>query len=275
MIRIERGAEPASLGPIRIAQLTVLRGLGRTPNSHDITGYREVSDDLWKAQYRKCCYCEHKIMKGFHDVEHYRPKASADRSPGCLLRHGYWWLAFTWDNLLYSCPACNRSEKNNRFPTGPRSISLHAESLAPGGEIPLLLDPGSTTINPVEHIVFSFETVGPIGSPKQWWARSRAGSQLGHMTIDVCGLNRVELLELRSDYFETTIKPKIETLNVALATKNRDEVQRELSSALGLLNPKVPYVAFAYDALRSAIPDAELQIVLQIGWPTPRQVGWK
>lgn len=272
MIRIVRGGEPASLGPIRTAQLTALRALGRPPNSKDIKGYKVVAVDLWRAQHYKCCYCEFKIPMGYNDVEHYRPKASADRRPGCLLRHGYWWLAFTWDNLLYSCPACNRSAKNDRFPMDHGSVSIHAESPEPGGELPLLLNPGEL-INPVEHIVFVLETVGPIGGPQQWWARPRNGSQFGHMTIDVCDLNRSELRELRSDYFDTTISPKVKALDKALATRQRKEVLREFSVALALLDSRVPYVAFAYDALRSSIPDAKLKTVVAMNWPAPSQVG--
>jgi uncharacterized protein (TIGR02646 family) len=107
MIRITRGPEPANLVTIRNAQLAVLRTLGREPTSKEINGYSVVAEDLWKAQHHKCCYCEQRIPKGFNDVEHYRPKAVAARQPGSNDTHGYWWLAFTWENLLFACPACN------------------------------------------------------------------------------------------------------------------------------------------------------------------------
>jgi uncharacterized protein (TIGR02646 family) len=51
--------------------------------------------------YQKfCAYCEEYVGAGH--VEHYRPKSI------------YWWLAYSWDNLLCVCPACN-STKGNRF----------------------------------------------------------------------------------------------------------------------------------------------------------------
>ncbi len=272
MILVVRGTEPPSLGPIRATQLAGLRSLRRPPQSSEIDGYKIVAENLWRAQHYKCCYCEQKIRKGFNDVEHYRPKASADRRPGCTQNHGYWWLSFTWDNLLFACPACNRSAKNNRFPIDHGSVSLIAEEPAPGGERPLLLNPAST-INPVEHIEFVLETVGPAGSPQEWWARPRNGSLFGHMTIDVCDLNHTEQRELRSDHFDNIVRLHVNALNDALATAQGREVQREFDRALALLKPENLYVAFTYDALRSSIPGSKLQAAIQKRWPTPRQVG--
>lgn len=272
MIRIVRGPEPASLAPIRAAQLSNLRGLGRVPNSGDIEGYRVVGDDLWKCQHHKCCYCEHRIMKRFHDVEHYRPKGRADRRPGCALTHGYWWLAFSWDNLLYACPGCNRSAKNDRFPLDDGAVSLLAEEVVPGGERPLLLDPGSR-INPVEHIEFVRHSVGPSGGPQHWWARPRNGSRIGNMTVDVCDLNRNELRELRNDHFDVTVAPHVSALNVALAGSSPEAVERELNRALHLLTPRNAYVAFTYDALRACVPESKLRAVARVGWPPPSRIG--
>lgn len=272
MILVNRGSEPAILSPIRIAKLAALRTLGRSPTSKDIDGYRVVANHLWRAQHYKCCYCEQKIMQCFNDVEHYRPKASADRRPGSLARHGYWWLAFTWDNLLFACPACNRSAKNDRFPLPHGSITLQAENPAPGNEAPLFIDP-SGIINPVEHIKFVLMTIGPTGSAQQWWARPRNGSQFGLMTIDVCKLNSDVLLELRSDHFANIISPQVKALNDALATAQHADVQREYERSLSMITANNLYVALTYDALCSLIPDSKLQAVLHKTWPSPNQVG--
>ncbi|HMY18924.1 MAG TPA: hypothetical protein PKA58_21505, partial [Polyangium sp.] len=70
--------------------------------------------------------------------EHYRPKAEADRRPGSHETHGYHWLAFTWSNLYFSCPDCNRSYKRTRFPLEHGSIALKTRKRPPGQEIPLL-----------------------------------------------------------------------------------------------------------------------------------------
>ncbi len=62
--------------------------------------YRDVKNNLKKLYNNKCCYCENKIELG--EVEHFRPKEK------------YYWLAYSWDNLLYSCKQCNVN-KSNKF----------------------------------------------------------------------------------------------------------------------------------------------------------------
>jgi 5-methylcytosine-specific restriction endonuclease McrA len=272
VIQISRGAEPAELRSIRTVKLAHLRGLGRPPQSDEIEGYRIVATHLWRAQHFKCCYCEQKIKMGFNDVEHYRPKASANRLPGCSLGHGYWWLAFTWENLLFACPACNRSAKNNRFPLNHGSISLLAEEPTPGRENPLLIDP-SSTINPVEHIEFVQMTIGAAGSAVQWRARPRNGSLLGNFTIVICDLNNNELLDLRDDHFDNVIAPQVNALNYRLLQSQPKLIEEEFEKAIHLLAPRSAYVAFNYDALRFFIPNSKLQIAIRKSWPEPSQVG--
>ena len=196
----------------------------------------------------------------------------ADRRPGCPLTHGYWWLAFSWDNLLYACPGCNRTGKNDRFPLADGCFSLVAEDLAPGMELPLLLDPGSG-VNPVEHIEFVRQSAGSSGETRYWWARPRNGSRLGNFSIDVCDLNRDELRELRNDHFEMILAPHIHALEGALAAASYNAISRELRRALDLLEPRNAYVAFTYDVFRACVPDAKLLAAVQVGWPRPNQVG--
>lgn len=272
MIRINRGIEPSSLPAIRAAKLAILNALNRPPTSDDVTGYRVVAEDLWKMQYHKCCYCEKRILKCFNDVEHYRPKCRADRLPGCTLTRGYWWLAFTWNNLLFACPSCNRSAKNDRFPLNVGSVSLCVGETEPGQELPLLLNPGDP-INPVEHIVFIEKSIGPPGSPKYWWARPRNGSIYGNMTIDICELNSLELREVRNDHFHCIIKPQIDALIKALSDQDPIAVQREYDRGLEFLKPRNEYVGLTYDILCSYIPNSRIQFLIGSGWPVPSQVA--
>ena len=44
----------------------------------------------------KCAFCEQKVEQSH--VEHYRPKAV------------YYWLAFSWDNLILACATCNQNK---------------------------------------------------------------------------------------------------------------------------------------------------------------------
>src|SRR5688572_2329189 len=74
----------------------------------DFEGYGqiEIKEPMFKAQGRKCCYCEQRCALENNDVEHFRPKRRANRVPGLRDRGGYWWLTFAWDNLLFSCRQC-------------------------------------------------------------------------------------------------------------------------------------------------------------------------
>ena len=272
MIKITRCEEPDQLVVVRQMKLAELRMLGREATSNDIHGYKLVAEDLWSSQHFKCCYCESKIPKGFNDVEHYRPKGEADRSPGSGLKHGYWWLAFSWQNLLFACPGCNRSGKNSQFPLAPKSIPLMAEAPPPGMEKRLLLDPGSG-INPVEHIEFVNSPAGGAGTPTYWWARPRNGSAHGNVTIEVCKLNRLELLELRNDYVSNILDPHANALNAALLLGDKNRVKEEYERAIALVSCKQSYVCLDFDVLRCLVPENRLKAFSRYGWPTPPEIG--
>lgn len=271
MIRINRGAEPKKLQPLQVAKLAALGALGRTPTSDDITGYRDVAKELWTVQHYKCCYCERKLLLSYNDVEHFRPKGRANRKPGCALTHGYWWLAFSWNNLLYACPSCNRSAKNDQFPLCEGSVSLLSLELPPGAEFPLLLDP-SSQVNPVEHIEYVEQPIRAGSATNYWWARPRNASIYGNKTIEVCKLNSSEHRELRNDYLRTTITPKVVALQDAVNSMSQLAVKREFERAVELLKPNNPYVCFAYDALRASFPNLILMTANFVDWPPPSQV---
>ena len=264
MIRHYRGSEPQSLVNVRNQELLNLRNLGRVPTSDDIEGYKVVAEELWRMQHHKCCYCEMKIPQAFNDVEHYRPKARANRFPGSTQTHGYWWLAFNWDNLMYACPRCNRSNKNDRFPLSHGDTPLQAEQMPPGQENPLLLDPMSA-INPMEHIQFVYT---PIGSTIQWWARPRQNSQWGLESIKIFGLNAPELLELRSDHVQDVVQEWVNTLSDAIQQGNRDAIQKAFTSAKTLFKRPLPFAALSYDALQHFVPNTTLS-AWNLSWPSP------
>jgi hypothetical protein len=270
MIPIRRGKEPDPLTHTRARELAKMAALGRPPTSKEISGYEIVGKELWRAQHRKCCYCEMIIAKDYNDVEHYRPKASAQCAPGPTRSYGYWWLAWTWDNLLFICPACNRSKKRDQFPLSSGSVPLNDHETPPGQELPLLLDPAGG-INPLEHIVFTREAASR-GEAEHWRAKPRHGSALGNYSILVYGLNSDELIELRDDYYERIIARRIKKLQAALAGGHPGAINEEFDEALRLLLAAQPYVALAYDALRGAIADAQLLQTIGRQWPDHAEI---
>lgn len=80
-----------------------------------ITKKNDIDTSFWKLSKTqskkesngKCAYCEANTQVVAHgDVEHFRPKSI------------YWWLAYTYDNYLYSCQICNQIHKSDNFPIG-------------------------------------------------------------------------------------------------------------------------------------------------------------
>lgn len=152
----------------------------------NIYGHCTVREALKDAQNGKCCYCEGKAF-GPHaaaDVEHYRPKGTVrqDEQSGAV-RPGYFWLAYSWENLYLCCQVCNRSEKIDLFPlkNHAKRARSHVDNLA--DEEPLILDPGGLD-DPRKHIRFRKEIA--VGLTED-----------GKSTIQCIGLNRPALGEAR------------------------------------------------------------------------------
>jgi len=241
MIRIQRAPqEPSELTAVRTAELQrIRRDHPGGPTKREEIGREFVvaKDALWRQQHSKCCYCEKTYPQTGHDVEHYRPVSH------------YWWLAWTWENLMFSCQNCNRFAKNAKFPLFEEKTRLIAEQQPPGMEKAKLLDP--TAENPREHIEFHLDSVRG-----QWVARPRNGSIRGGVTIMALKLNAPDYLDLRLGYIKRMILPEIERIKRAMAAKNDEEVKtrwEELTSQL--LQPTMEYCALSHDALDSLIPE--------------------
>jgi uncharacterized protein (TIGR02646 family) len=252
MIRVRRGREPARLGVIRGTELPRVRALAAAgnPTSEQIGDrYTDVKQPLWQRQRHKCCYCEHVCQLNFHDLEHYRPKASANRGAG-FPTHGYWWLAWTWPNLLFACPGCNRSGENDEFPLAAGNMALIPEEAPPRLETPLLLDPAAE--DPIPHI--QFRPVTKNGK-RQWIPFPRNGSARGAATIQVLRLDRPDLLDLYENHANDHVLPAVTIVRNAIATGVKATVQSEWDHhVVPLVRPTRPYVALAYDIVDFEVP---------------------
>ncbi|MBM7112450.1 HNH endonuclease [Archangium primigenium] len=211
-------------------------------------------DALWRAQNYKCCYCESREQSKRNDVEHFRPKARADRRPGSNETHGYWWLTWTWENLLFACRNCNQAPaKLDKFPLAEGSEALREGDVPPGAERPLLIDPA--TQSGIEHIQFVQTSLGTVSKTGRWYPRPRHGSRWGAMTIKACMLDRPDLLDLYGQRVEQYVRPMVEDIRVAMRTGTGADVQRLWSRTLiRLLNPAQEYIGLSYDALDQLIP---------------------
>ena len=140
---------------------------------------RDIKDRL-KSLYKNCCFC------GFHDqqleVEHYRPKSK------------YYWLTYSWDNLLFSCTKCNKA-KSDKFSISGLEVAIKADYDLSGinclsdiydlQEKPMLINPEKITED--ESAAFVYEKDGHVHSD----------NPRVDYTIKTCDLDRDNLVEER------------------------------------------------------------------------------
>jgi hypothetical protein len=75
----------------------------------------DIRDKLKQLYNNKCVFCEQKVEQ--YNVEHFRPK------------NIYYWLAYSWDNLLLACDNCNIYKGKKFEIRGKRAKCPNIESL--------------------------------------------------------------------------------------------------------------------------------------------------
>jgi len=119
MIKVEKNIEaiPTSLIPAFSELFPVGTNIPQTCNTTHQRRTEIINNGIYNEDYsdryklddirealitiykHKCAFCEQKVEQ--YHVEHYRPKKI------------YYWLAFSWDNLLMACPNCNGTKGQN------------------------------------------------------------------------------------------------------------------------------------------------------------------
>lgn len=168
---------------------------GAYPPSGQSTNYdaRYKTDDIvttLKSIYHcKCAFCETK-SEVMH-VEHFRPK-----------RGGYYWLAYSWDNLLLCCPTCNIN-KGDDFPLADGGVRAHfvcddediqkinvLSAEYDQRELPLLVNPETARDVELESLVFTKDGNVSSSNPRM------------SQTISQCKLSRAALCQTRKDIWD-------------------------------------------------------------------------
>ncbi len=240
MIRLVRSAEPPALAVARAKYLPLARAADVDERSKLLTkGYRDAAlVALFEMQHNKCCYCEKlEEQAKYRDVEHYRPKSV------------YWWLTWSWENLLFSCLECNRDGKRDCFPLAVGSTRLVAEDEPPGGEMPLLIDPADVAFDPWNEIVF--KPVRQHGLER--WLPFGATAR-GRETIAVCGLDRPRLLDLYRAHVLDVVRPRITPVIEAATREDPRVVTKAWSTARRrLLGAASKFRALSRDAMNQIV----------------------
>lgn len=172
----------------------------------------DIKERLKILYHHKCAYCEYKVEQGH--IEHYRPKQI------------YYWLAYSWDNLLYCCPTCNLFKGTNFEIKGvtvnpPKEtddlsdINIWSSIKYDKEENPQLLNPERDELKNV----FVFDVEGHIKGNN---------CERATYTIEKCHLDRIFLVDERRkiiDDLKNNVKAEI------LSSKTKD-VQKERISLL-------------------------------------------
>ncbi len=148
----------------------------------------DVRDALERLYHYKCAYCEF-TMEQYH-VEHYRPKNT------------YYWLAFSWDNLLLCCPKCNEF-KGKAFEVQGSKVSIKNDDDLPENinqlasiydaiEYPLLIHPEITDVQGLIEFDQS--------------AKPRSEDPRVAHTIILCRLDRAWLNDERKKIWDELVK---------------------------------------------------------------------
>lgn len=157
-----------------------------------IYAHKIVRNRLDQLQNGVCAYCEvcvRPVSPG--DIEHFRPKGGyVDEDSGKYITPGYYWLAYSWTNLLVACPRCNQIWKRGRFPLSNEALRSTSPVDPSDFHLGVLIDPYAE--NPRDHIRFHREVPYAVKA-----------SVRGAGTITVLGLDAEDLNAARSKVLRT------------------------------------------------------------------------
>ncbi len=239
MIAVNRPSEPDALRAKRDAELPEARRRfeAGTLETRKLTGYQVARDALYVAQYGKCAYCEWKPLgKEWSPVEHYRPKTR------------YWWLTWTWENLLFACPWCNTKHKGSKFPLRDAATALEPEQAPPGDEDPMIIDPAGG-VDPTDHIEF-------VHIAGKWQPIPRNGSERGDQSIRTLGLDQPPLIDKYQDFYAAQLKSLVANMRLAVDQNDAESVRRCWSQLVATVSRTREFAAFSRDVIAREFDDA-------------------
>ncbi len=284
MIRIWRGKEPTDLATARrkyLARACIAWANGASARRQasqetlEVDGYNVARAPLYLAQHRKCAYCERQEGLANQPVEHFRPKGGADREehfrfqlasknryrrlvPPEIDGDHYFWLAWSWENLFFSCTSCNGTgNKGNHFPLRDHSTKLPLPSRTltlkwPSvhfdrkSEKAMLVDPSHE--DPMNFIQWLPENPSADWKDLRWLPQGRDPEERGDATIAILGLRR-DLPEQVSAHIQRNVVPKMKWLRDAGVRQDRHQADQVWDQVEMMFHPMQPYLAATYDTI--------------------------
>lgn len=264
-----RGAKRKDLNKkLLLSQRAILNG-AEEKHLWNSNVWGESRSQLLKESANKCAYCEAPLkVVAYGDVEHYRPKSI------------YWWLAYSYENYLASCTLCNQQFKKDFFPKNGNTlmgppISAHTtdaeiETLAslinPDPLNDALGMPQATFIaahdseqallpNPYyedPEKIFSYVAHDDLAEVDIVVLDTVANAQhIEKAVVTHYGLNRLELRQLRYEWYDFYIIQKLILKEVAVSAGLKQRAQKKIQS---MMLPKSPFAGMIRYFERSELP---------------------
>lgn len=166
--------------------------------------WTELKSALSELSHGKCWYCESKEDRSDKAVDHFRPKNAVAECPE---HHGYWWLAFQWQNYRFSCTYCNSKRrdqttgssggKHDHFPLLNPDDRIFDEN-ACNHERPELLDPTVAS----DTMILYFRQDGMV-EPRRQGPKYIEQQQRATTSIWLYHLTHSDLVDARVDLFNS------------------------------------------------------------------------
>lgn len=201
-------------------------------------GRNEYRKALKNCQGNKCCFCEKPIANA--DIEHFRPKSAWQQTKGSPLnKPGYYWLAYSWSNMLISCGDCNsQANKGNLFPVNGVRSSFPSDC---NGEDKILINPSEE--DPSIYITFRLDM--PLGID----ADGR-----GDSNIEVFNLKeRADILEIRRDRLSLYRKMKKQSVLMPDILNTIDEIKEAKIYIAKAKGAKSPFAGMINENIKNGL----------------------
>ena len=192
--RAEGEAVASGEDPVGARRATITRVFGRRVRQRV---WQDLALNLAVLGNSKCWYSECSNPGSDKNTDHFRPKARVEEDGA---HDGYWWLAFEWRNLRYSCQWCNQRRrdivnsisygKGNHFPLEAGSLRARGEEGDCNNERRILLDP----VDPEDWKLLTFR---PDGHPTPARNEGTIEYERARRSIDIYHLHCAEMVKGR------------------------------------------------------------------------------
>lgn len=234
---------------------------------------------LAKLSHNKCWYSEAPANSSEWEIDHYRPKNRSKNINGdVILKDGYWWLAYDWNNYRLTGSLINRRRrdkfadseeiggKGDYFPVYYKDKAGNLNE-----EIPLILDP----CNPRDPSLLTFDIDGnPIPAiPKT--KKYIIDYLKVCISINLLNLKNEQLRMLRKQTWEACERKILETLNKykeirenpllsekEKTVKSRNTIENLFKDLISMLNEEKPFTSVVKACIKyysTKYPELELE----------------